>query len=135
MKLAQIEDGIVANVIEVDPAHIPDWAAGWPDAQDAGPGWTWDGEGYAPPAEPAPETKPVPPAISRFQARAALLQVGLLSAVEQAVSQADPLVRLAWAEAIEWRRDSAALNSIAAAIGLTEAEMDDLFRAAAAIAI
>lgn len=135
MKLAEVEDGIVVNVIEVDPAHVPDWAEGWPDARDAGPGWTWDGESFAPPDDPAPEAAPVPPVISRFQARAALLQVGLLNAVEQAVSQAEPLVQLAWAEAIEWRRDSAALNKIAAALGLTETDMDNLFRLAATIAI
>ena len=54
MRLAQIEDGIVVNVIEVDPAAIPDWAADWPEAGDAGPGWTWDGESFSPPPDPEP---------------------------------------------------------------------------------
>lgn len=54
MRLAQIEDGVVVNVIEADPAAVPDWAADWPEAAEAGPGWLWDGDGFAPPPEPEP---------------------------------------------------------------------------------
>lgn len=52
MRLAEVDAGIVVNVIEVDPAAVPDWAAGWPEAGEAGPGWTWDGEAFTPPPEP-----------------------------------------------------------------------------------
>lgn len=71
--------------------------------------------------------------VSRFQARAALMQAGLLDAVEQAVAQADALTRMAWAEAVELRRTSPAIAAIAAAVGLTEAQLDALFRTAMAI--
>ena len=54
MRLAQIEDGVVVNVIEVDPAALPDWAQGWPEAGAAGPGWSWDGEVFTPPPPPDP---------------------------------------------------------------------------------
>ena len=54
-------------------------------------------------SEPAP-APPVPETVSRFQARAAL-----------------------------WKRSSPALNGLAEAIGLTQPEIDDLFRAAAEI--
>lgn len=54
MRLAQIEDGVVVNVIEVDPENRPEWAADWPEAGDAGPGWLWDSEGFTPPPEPDP---------------------------------------------------------------------------------
>jgi len=54
MRLAQVENGIVINVIEVDPAQIPDWAANWPEAAEAGPGWTWNGSAFAPPPGPDP---------------------------------------------------------------------------------
>ena len=54
MRLAEIVSGVVANVIECDPDRIPDWAAGWIDAGAAGPGWTWDGSSFAPPAGPDP---------------------------------------------------------------------------------
>lgn len=49
MKIAQVDGGIVVNVIEVEPAQIPDWAVGWPEAAEAGPGWTWNGSAFAPP--------------------------------------------------------------------------------------
>lgn len=52
MRLAQVENGLVINVIEA--AERPDWAADWPEAAVAGPGWTWDGEAFAPPPPPAP---------------------------------------------------------------------------------
>lgn len=71
--------------------------------------------------------------VSRFQARAALTDAGLLSAVEAAVADAAPLVQLAWAEAVEWRRMSPTIVAIGAALDLTETQLDDLFRAAALI--
>ena len=76
---------------------------------------------------------PVPQTVSRFQARAALLQIGKLADAEAVVAQADAITQLAWAEAIEWKRSSPALNGLAEAIGLTQPEIDDLFRAAAEI--
>ena len=72
---------------------------------------------------------------SRFQAKAALMQAGLLDAAEAAIAASDTLTRLAWAEAVEYRRDSPAIASIAAALGLTDAQVDDLFRAAMQIAV
>lgn len=49
MKLAEIKDGTVANIILVDPENIPDWCADWPDATGAEIGWTWDGQTYTEP--------------------------------------------------------------------------------------
>jgi hypothetical protein len=40
---AMIENGKVVNIIEIDPANIPDWAAGYPDAPDVRMGDDWDG--------------------------------------------------------------------------------------------
>lgn len=56
MKKAVITDGVVTNIIKVDPENIPEWAVDLPDAGSAGVGWTYDGTAYAPPVEP---TKPV----------------------------------------------------------------------------
>lgn len=53
MKVAEIIDGVVHNVIEVDPG-ARDFTEGWPEAGDAGPGWTYDGETFSPPSAPAP---------------------------------------------------------------------------------
>jgi hypothetical protein len=57
MRKAQIENGVVVNVIEVDPADIPDWCADWPECESAGPGWLFaDGEFSPPLVEAAPLT-------------------------------------------------------------------------------
>ena len=52
MRLAQIEAGVVVNVIIADPDSVPDWCADWPECPDGGPGWTFDGETYSPPSDP-----------------------------------------------------------------------------------
>lgn len=87
----------------------------------------------APYVEPEPAPPMIPTSISRFQARAALLAAGLLDDVEAAVAAAGNFERLAWAEAMEWRRDSPTLMTLAAGVGLSEVEIDDLFVQAAQI--
>lgn len=76
---------------------------------------------------------PVPDVVSRFQARASLLEAGLLEDAEEAMSGATPIAKLAWAEATEWRRDSPTIGAIGDALGLTAIQIDDLFRYAATI--
>lgn len=70
---------------------------------------------------------------SRFQAKAALLQAGLLAQIETLMASADPIAQLAWADAVEFRRDSPTIAALAAGAGLSEAQIDDLFRAAMTI--
>jgi hypothetical protein len=72
---------------------------------------------------------------SRFQVRAALLLAGLLDQVEAAVAQADPLTRMAWAEAVEFRRNSPTIARLAEGLGLDAKTLDDLFAAALQIEI
>lgn len=74
-------------------------------------------------------------AISRFQARAALMDAGLLADVELAIANADPIVQLAWAEAVEFRRTSSTILAMANAMGLTDEQLDNLFIAASAIVV
>lgn len=71
--------------------------------------------------------------VSRFQAMAALLNAGLLSQVNAALADAGPLAQLAWAEATEFRRNSPTIAGLSAGLGLTDTQVDDLFRAAALI--
>jgi hypothetical protein len=95
----------------------------------------WDGQTVTRvfTSEPAPPPS-VPEIVSRFQARAALMLAGKLADAEAAVAASgDPLIALAWAEAVEWKRSSPALNGLAEAIGMTQADVDDLFRTAATI--
>lgn len=79
--------------------------------------------------------QPVPAVVSRLQAKAALFQAGLLSQVEAAISEADPIVQMAWADAIEFRRQSPVILAMAGELNLSEAQVDDLFRAASLIEI
>lgn len=71
--------------------------------------------------------------VSRFQAMAALLDADLLSQVNVALADAGPLAQLAWAEATEFRRNSPTIAGLASGLGLTDTQVDDLFRAAALI--
>jgi hypothetical protein len=78
----------------------------------------------------------VPATVSRFQAKAALMQAGLYEQVEAAIAGAnDPLVTLAWNEALSFERGSPTIAGIAQAVGLSDAQVDDLFRAARAIVV
>jgi len=71
--------------------------------------------------------------VSRFQARAALLNAGLLDAAEAAVAQADAVTKLAWADALEFRRNSPTIAALAGIVGLTDEQIDNLFIAAGKI--
>ena len=75
----------------------------------------------------------VPASVTAFQARAALLAAGLLDEVEAAVAAADRLTQTAWEYALRFERVSPTIAALAAALGLGDAELDDLFRAAAKI--
>lgn len=90
--------------------------------------WTYDGDaaaGLAP--------IDVPASVTRFQARAALIEAGLLDQIEAAVAAADPLTREAWASSTAFERSSPTIAALAAALGLTGADLDALFRRAAQI--
>lgn len=77
---------------------------------------------------------PVPQSVSRFQAKAALALAGLLGQANAAVAASnDVVLQLAWAEATEFKRNSPGINALAPALGLDNAALDDLFRAAAGI--
>jgi hypothetical protein len=136
MKLAQIDGGIVVNVAEVDPSAVPDFMADWVETEEAGPGWTWTEEGGFAPPEQVEKTVPVPAVVSRLQARLALLGAGLLQTVEDHIAASgDAMLQLVWAEATEWRRDSPTIATIAAALSLSEDQVDELFISAGAITV
>ena len=54
MKKAEISNGIVVNVILVDPQNIPDWCVDWPETVEAGPGWLYQGGQFLPPPPVVP---------------------------------------------------------------------------------
>lgn len=114
-----------------DGASITRGHSGWPDYL------TWLATGGVPEAmaitTPPEPTDPIPPSVTRFQARAALHLAGLLDDAEAAIAQANPLSRLAWEHANVYQRDSPTVISIGQQLGLSEADMDELFKTAASI--
>lgn len=71
--------------------------------------------------------------VTRFQAKAALMQAELLEDIEQAVGASDdPLIALAWQEA-SFERLSPFVAQMQQVIGLTDEQLDELFVAAAGI--
>ncbi|GIK83069.1 MAG: hypothetical protein BroJett024_41740 [Alphaproteobacteria bacterium] len=102
-------------------------------AQSAGKVIEADADGFPVAVDPPP---PGPPqVVSRFQARAALHLAGLLPQVEALMADpaTDPLARLAWTDAQEFRRTSPTLLAMAAALELDDAALDQLFVTAGGI--
>ena len=71
--------------------------------------------------------------VTRLQAKAALLQMGLLDQVEKLMGGLDTMSQLAWREAISFDRSSPLLNALAPYLSwpdgtaLSEADIDQLF--------
>lgn len=73
--------------------------------------------------------------VSPFQAKAALLQTDKLDIVEALMDDAStqPVAKLAWHNAIEYRRLSPLVTAISEHLGWTDQDLDDLFELAATI--
>ncbi len=87
--------------------------------------------------EPTPEPEPITQ-VSRAQGKAALIQAGYWSSVVAFVDAIpDPtqksLAEVALYDTTTWQRNSPFLATAATQIGLTEADLDDLFLAASQI--
>ena len=72
----------------------------------------------------------MPAEVPKWQARRALLDAGLLDAVEAAVAAADRHIQITWADAPNIVRNSPFVTAMDAALGLTGAQVDALFVAA-----
>ena len=76
----------------------------------------------------------VPQLVTVRQAKLALLQAGLLDDVEAAIAASDNrAAQIEWEYATEFRRDWPALVAMQSVLGLTDAQIDDLFRLAATL--
>ncbi len=87
------------------------------------------------PTNPNP-TKPIPPiAVTMRQARLALLQVGKLSTVNNAIASMTgaqgEAARIEWEFSSEVKRDQPLTKALAPVLGMTETDLDQLFIAAA----
>ena len=117
--------GTIVAAISDDESHIVILEPGMP-------GFDAAAAVAAPQVAPEPPPPAPLPPVTRLQAKAALLQAGKLAQVEAVIAASDALTQLAWAEAAEFRRDSPTIAALASGV-LTEAELDDLFVAAALI--
>jgi len=94
----------------------------------------WLAEGNTP--EPyVPPPPPIPASVTRFQALAVLAAGGYLPTIKTYISTLgeDNITRLAWENAADWERTSPTLAALAAMLGLTDTEVDELFIAAAQV--
>lgn len=138
MRIAQIDNGVVVNVLDVNPHAIPDEMADWPEATEGvGIGWVYDGADYAPPA--------VDPAEELAKERAAMScsrMQGILTLGEEKWGEVLTYRETAtWAEKViiddsgQWERLSENIEFIGYLVGYSDERMDDLFRAAMQVVV
>ena len=127
-------EGVWIAIDDPSPEILASYPAGTQEIPlPPGPDRQWTGDAWVHiPPDPAEAlaAERADMVVSRFQARAALHAAGLLPQAEAAVSQADALTRMAWADAVVFQRTSPTIAAMAATLGLTETQVDDLFRAA-----
>lgn len=73
--------------------------------------------------------------VKRGQGRIALHNAGLLQQVDDYINnpETDPVIKIAYQDALEWHRNSNTTAAIQGVLQLTDIEVDDLFAAAAAV--
>jgi len=72
---------------------------------------------------------------SPLQARLALDAAGLLASVEATIAASDSQTQISYEYAVEWRRNSPMVTTLAAGLQMTDQEIDDLFTAAMQIEV
>lgn len=142
MRVVLINSNIVTNTIEADHLPTDHFGADLALVSDiALIGDTYiNGEFVSvplvyTPIDIVPSLGNVVPEITTFQAKAALAQFGLLDTIETYMETADTLTRLRWQTAPSFRRDNPALLTIAADLGITDQQLDDLFALGATITL
>lgn len=130
-RYAIIENGTVANIAVHSTAR-----AGWVNitGQDVHIGDLYDGQTFT---RPAPSV-PVPAAVTRRQAKQALLLAGLLDDAETAINAIPDateraLAMIFWNDADNFERANPLIAQIGGAIGLTSEEIDARFILAATL--
>lgn len=78
---------------------------------------------------------PIPSTVTRFQALATLAAGGYLDTVHTYIDALprSNITRLAFENAGDWERTSPTVNALAAMLGLTDTQVDELFVAAAQV--
>jgi hypothetical protein len=124
-------NSVVINIAVADESWEPSEGLTKREAGDGCEiGGRWTGSGWEPkPIPPAP----VPASITPLQARRAVRAAGLLDAVNAWIATQPDDAQEAWEYCIEVRRDSPLIAGAQEGLGLTSEQVDDLFRAGAAL--
>jgi hypothetical protein len=117
----------------IPPEAIPISDEDWAEWSQASQRKRWQDGALVDAPAPASGPPPVPTSITARQARLALLQADLLDQVDAAVAKADRAAQVEWQYASTIDRHSTLVASLAASVPLTDAQLDQLFKAAAAL--
>jgi hypothetical protein len=83
-------------------------------------------------APPSPQLPiPIPSVVSMKQARLALLEANLLPVVNDTIAAGDEASKITWDYAAEVNRNDPLVMSMKSVLGLSDAQLDDLFMLAA----
>lgn len=128
MRFAIVDNGVVVNTAEADESF--GLSRGWVASQTAGPGDRYENGAFVRPAV-APA---VPREVTMRQARQALILAGLDEAVEAALAAMPgtpgKLARAEWERSQTVQRNRPLVLQMGTALGLTSAQLDQLFIAA-----
>lgn len=130
------EENLVINTVLSDAETAAQ--NGWILSETAAIGDTYDPEtGEFTSPEPPPYIEPVPDAVSQRRARLALLHAGLLEQAQTIIDSLPEPQRTAalieWEYATHISRHNDLVATLTPALGLSEEDVDNLFRAAAQI--
>lgn len=112
------------------PQRISDGAFVNPETHPGYLAWLAEGNTPEPYVEPP---APIPTVVPMRQARLALLQQNLLATVNAAIAAGSEADQITWEYATEVDRNSPLVANMAAALNLTEQDLDNLFTLAATL--
>ena len=111
---------------------VKDWLAP-PESIPDGQLPEWNGSTWILVAAPPSPPPPVPTAITMRQARLVLLATGMYDMVSQVVAQLPRAAQIEWEFASVVERSNPLIALVQAQAGLTDAQIDDLFRQGATL--
>lgn len=138
MDTAVVIDGVVSMLLvgtpkdSIDVNHYPGAVLVEVASGTSAPGMTWNGTAIVAPVVPVP----VPYEVALWQARSATKAAGLFDAIDAYVEAHkidNPILWEAWNMGNTVSRRGVFVTSIGPQLGLTDIQIDDLFRAAADI--
>jgi len=132
MRFGLIKNGEAVEVMSTNPSYLlpESYAAQFVEVPDkVFQGWRLVDGKWQPPLPPPVY---VPQKVTIFQGTAAMLQAGILAEVEayMALESTPALTKLAWNRAQAFERQSDLIQQAAAALGLSDSDIDALFIAA-----